>query len=76
MMDEPQTGNRHTEEKIRVTIIGAGTIGLSFAALHLSQRPNAEITIYDTRPDLESYIYENLWGEFRNPRLYFKADRV
>lgn len=56
-------------EKIRVTIIGAGTIGLSFAALHLSQRPNAEVTIYDTRPELEAYVYDNLPGKFSNPSL-------
>jgi glycine/D-amino acid oxidase-like deaminating enzyme len=61
-MDRPEFGEQ-TAEKIRITIIGAGTIGLSFAALHLSQRPNAEVTIYDTRPELESYVYDNLSGE-------------
>lgn len=49
-----------TGEKIHITIIGAGTIGLSFAALHLSQCQKAEVTIYDTRPNLEAYIYENI----------------
>ncbi|KAF1356210.1 3-hydroxyacyl-CoA dehydrogenase, partial [Delphinella strobiligena] len=43
-----------------ITIIGAGTIGLSFAALHLNLNPKAYLTIYDTRPDLETYITSNL----------------
>ena len=48
--------------KVRVTIIGAETIGLSFSALHLT-RKKIEVTIYDTRPNLETYIYENLAGQ-------------
>ena len=62
-MDKPTTGEPLNDGKVRVTIIGAGTIGLSFAALHLSQRQNAEVTIYDTRPELEPYIYDNLSGK-------------
>jgi len=46
--------------RIKIALIGSGTIGLSFAALHLSTNPNAHITIYDTRPDLETYIAQNL----------------
>lgn len=42
-----------------ITIIGAGTIGLSFAALHLTNT-NYHVTIYDTRPDLTSYIDRTL----------------
>jgi glycine/D-amino acid oxidase-like deaminating enzyme len=61
-------------EKIRVTIIGAGTIGLSFAALHLSRRQNVEVTIYDTRQELEEYVYENLSGNFSNSYLLLKID--
>lgn len=45
-----------------ITLIGAGTIGLSFAALHLTKNPNAHVTIYDTRPDLEQYINQHLPG--------------
>ncbi len=63
-MGEPTSSEGLTGGKVRVTIIGAGTIGLSFAALHLSQRPSAEVTIYDPRPELEAYLYENLSGKF------------
>jgi hypothetical protein len=44
-----------------ITLIGAGTIGLSFAALHLGQE-EVEVIIYDTRPDIESYVYDTLPG--------------
>jgi len=47
---------------IRITLIGAGTIGLSFAALHLKQKAKAEVIIYDTRPDIESYVTSTLPG--------------
>lgn len=43
-----------------LTVIGAGTIGLSFAALHLTKNPAARVTIYDTRPDLQGYIDRHL----------------
>lgn len=49
----------------RVTLIGAGTIGLSFAALHLlhsSESRPIEVTIYDTRHDIEDYIRSTLPG--------------
>ncbi|KAK2794523.1 hypothetical protein FQN52_008104 [Onygenales sp. PD_12] len=46
----------------RIALIGSGTIGLSFAALHLTQSPDVQVTIYDTRPDLEKYIEDNLPG--------------
>lgn len=75
-MDEPKTDAQLIAEKVRITIIGAGTIGLSFAALHLFQRPNAEVTIYDTRPELEAYVYESLSGDFGSPCLYTQADRI
>ena len=45
-----------------ITIIGAGTIGLSFAALHLSKNHSAQVTIYDTRPDLQDYVARYLPG--------------
>jgi 2-polyprenyl-6-methoxyphenol hydroxylase-like FAD-dependent oxidoreductase len=60
---ENSTTNEPLGEKIRVCIVGAGTIGLSFVALHLSQRQNVEVTIHDTRPELEAYVYENLSGK-------------
>ncbi|PSS16495.1 hypothetical protein M430DRAFT_42513 [Amorphotheca resinae ATCC 22711] len=49
---------------VRITLIGAGTIGLSFAALHLGTLEEAELVIYDTRPDIERYIHETLPGYF------------
>jgi 2-polyprenyl-6-methoxyphenol hydroxylase-like FAD-dependent oxidoreductase len=61
-MDVPGASTE-SGEKICVTIIGAGTIGLSFAALHLT-RQNVKVTIYDTRPNLEAYIYDNLSGKY------------
>ncbi|KAL3961190.1 hypothetical protein ACCO45_002713 [Purpureocillium lilacinum] len=42
---------------MRIALIGAGTIGLSLAALHLTHLPDAsQLTIMDVRPDLESYV--------------------
>ncbi|EEH46642.2 uncharacterized protein PADG_02740 [Paracoccidioides brasiliensis Pb18] len=46
----------------RIAPIGSETTGLSFATLHLTQSPDAEVTIYDTRPDLKAYIKETLPG--------------
>lgn len=45
-----------------VAIIGAGTIGLSFAALHLIKNPQSKVKIFDTRPDLKQYVDSNLPG--------------
>jgi 3-hydroxyacyl-CoA dehydrogenase len=44
----------------KIAIIGAGTIGLSFVALHLTTDPTCEVSIYDTRPDLESHVRASL----------------
>ncbi|KAM0717936.1 hypothetical protein Q7P37_006268 [Cladosporium fusiforme] len=46
----------------RVAIIGAGTIGLSFAALHLIKNPHSTVNIFDTRSDLKEYVDANLPG--------------
>lgn len=43
-------------------MIGAGTIGLSFAALHLTKNPSCTVTIFDTRPDLQDYVQQHLPG--------------
>ncbi|KAF7556346.1 hypothetical protein G7046_g6333 [Stylonectria norvegica] len=47
---------------LTIAIIGAGTIGLSFAALHLSAASNqpTRVFIYDPRTDLKEYIESNL----------------
>lgn len=46
----------------KIAIIGAGTIGLSFAALHLTKDPECSVTIFDTRPDLREYVGKHLAG--------------
>ncbi|KIW05450.1 uncharacterized protein PV09_03339 [Verruconis gallopava] len=53
--------------KNHVVLIGAGTIGLAFAALHLQflSNPN-QLTIHDIRPDLQEYVCENL-PRYLNP---------
>lgn len=49
------------ESDLRITLIGAGTIGLSFAAFHLSHLLSPSLlTIYDTRPNAEEYVRESL----------------
>jgi len=55
-------------QNIKVAIIGAGTIGLSFAALHLMKNPNCTVTLYDTRPDLKEYM------EAKLPQFLVDAD--
>lgn len=50
---------------LRITVIGAGTIGLSFVALHFEhanslEAPRLELTIHDSRPDIEEYILKTL----------------
>lgn len=46
-----------TPSDLKITLIGTGTIGLSFAALHLTHLSSpSQLTIYDPRPDLQSYI--------------------
>lgn len=53
------------DNPLRITVIGAGTIGLSFAALHFEHHvsPAArrlELTIHDSRPDIEEYVLKTL----------------
>lgn len=55
-----------SEEKLKITLIGTGTIGLSFAAFHLSSPNPCHLTIYDTRPNLSAYIQEQLPKFFVN----------
>ncbi|EME42694.1 hypothetical protein DOTSEDRAFT_90013 [Dothistroma septosporum NZE10] len=47
-------------DPVKITLVGAGTIGLSFAALHLAKGATCLVTIYDTRPDLQSYVSTHL----------------
>jgi len=46
---------------VPITLIGAGTIGISFAALYLKYS-HATISIYDPRPDLDEHIHSILPG--------------
>lgn len=48
--------------KTTIAIVGAGTIGLSFAALHLTKDPDCKIVIFDNRSDLREYVSRNLPG--------------
>jgi 3-hydroxyacyl-CoA dehydrogenase len=49
------------DPELQIILIGAGTIGLSFAVLHLSHLVSAhQLTIYDTRPNLAQYVQETL----------------
>ncbi|MCJ1275349.1 hypothetical protein MMC21_003151 [Puttea exsequens] len=54
-----------TQNALKITLIGAGTIGLSFAALHLEQASKRRdlrlhITIHDSRTDIEEHISTTL----------------
>ncbi len=50
---------------LRITLIGAGNIGLSLVALHFQHAlspaaPKLELTIHDSRPDIEEYVLKTL----------------
>lgn len=70
---EAQSDTHNADYKdnvLRIAIIGAGTIGLSFTGLHLSHPANrdggrkVEIRIYDPRPELREYVERTLPGKF------------
>jgi 3-hydroxyacyl-CoA dehydrogenase len=46
----------------QIALIGSGTIGLSFAALHLTRDSNCLVTLFDNRPDLQEYVAKHLPG--------------
>jgi 3-hydroxyacyl-CoA dehydrogenase len=49
------------DPELRITLIGTGTIGLSFAAFHLQHLSlPSQLTIYDTRPDVQEYVQKTL----------------
>ncbi|KAK4574205.1 hypothetical protein LTR86_001966 [Recurvomyces mirabilis] len=49
-------------KQIKIAIVGSGTIGLSFAALHLLKNNAANVAVFDTRPDLDEYVKRHLPG--------------
>ncbi len=62
-MSLSQDDSQH--DPLRITLIGAGTIGLSLVALHFKQvnspaAPRLELTVHDSRPDIEGYILKTL----------------
>jgi malate/lactate dehydrogenase len=49
------------DRDLQITVIGAGTIGLSLAALHLAYLATpSNLTIVDVRLDLESHVLRSL----------------
>jgi 3-hydroxyacyl-CoA dehydrogenase len=65
-----------TGEELRITLIGTGTIGLSFAAFHLSSPILCHLTIYDTRPNLHEYVQEHLPKFFENQSTSFDISKI
>lgn len=56
---------------LKITLIGTGTIGLSFAAFHLSHLTNSsQLTIYDTRPDAAHYFQDVIPSFFHHQDQY------
>ena len=58
------------DKKHNIALIGSGTIGLSFAALHLTKNPTATISIYDNRSDLYEYITSHLPAYIDDPNTH------
>ena len=55
-------GSGTSGSKQKIAVLGSGTIGLSFAALHLTKNPTCTVTLFDTRPDLYDYVCQRLPG--------------
>ncbi|KAJ4383450.1 hypothetical protein N0V86_001499 [Didymella sp. IMI 355093] len=64
------SGSTKKDSKTRITLIGTGTIGLSFAAFHLTNLASpSQLTIYDTRTDVAEYVQESL------PKFFTDEDK-
>lgn len=56
LLHHPQFALKMAERPSHViALIGLGSIGISFAALHL-KHSNASLRVYDSRPDLDHYV--------------------
>ncbi|OJD36980.1 hydroxylacyl-dehydrogenase [Diplodia corticola] len=61
MSTETPPPHAYVDADARIALIGAGTIGLSFAALHLPFLASpSQLTVYDTRHDLAQYVASTL----------------
>jgi 3-hydroxyacyl-CoA dehydrogenase len=61
-----------------ITLIGLGTIGISFAALHL-KHSDAVLRVYDPRPDLEQHVASVLpiyLGDSLPPSFFISNGRL
>ncbi|KAF2027898.1 NAD(P)-binding protein [Setomelanomma holmii] len=63
-------------EELNITLIGTGTIGLSFAAFHLSNPQPCLVTVYDTRPDVSAYVQKHLPKFSAGPHEQFDTMNV
>ncbi|KAK5940412.1 hypothetical protein PMZ80_006826 [Knufia obscura] len=64
-----------TDTAVRVTLIGAGTIGISFAALYLKYS-QATVSIYDPRADLHDHIRSILPGYLDTDDAAYAVDSL
>lgn len=61
MSETPAKDPPAKDSASKITLIGTGTIGLSFAAFHLAHLAHpSQLTIYDTRPDVAGYVRAEL----------------
>ena len=63
------------DTNLRIALIGAGTIGISFAALYLKYS-KAIISIYDPRPDLDEHVRSVLPVCLDNPHEHWSVESL